>query len=465
MKSNKDLYKTTFQNVVPSTGFKEKILISSKNPSKSHKPIKKMTICVVAAIIICLSAVSVYAGMNMYRFYFKENGKYSNTMILEKFDNLDSTITLNKTHKVHQPEYVKLNLEYLTEGLQVVPHTDNAKYSFNNRNTGGISFFLYNCSNCDDFIETNTDVIDSEAKCINGNDVIYIEKKVYSEYTEDNPTWNKKFYIYFSDYDYILCGFVGTDISKNELFKIIQKISIEESDEENAFIGIFSEMPDIEKAEYYKNKQSDEDNTIEYTYPILDYLYYQNCKIGEKIPINENLLLTVEDLEISDNLDMMNDDFKREYLDDSGKIIPLEVKCYGGGDGINSLDKLQETKYIKLKYIYETLTYTNTSDNDIDDLCVYHNLMHKDGSSVVSNIEKLNDKYSLISYDESYKYALTEWVYADFCKESSNTPNSIRVQKNSSVTIHIGFFVPDDEITDDLYVSISEANRLLKIEK
>lgn len=268
--------------------------------------------------------------------------------------------------------------------------------------------------------------------------------------TENHPTFDKQFYVYFSEYDYLLQGWVGSDISKKELFKIIKGFSVEESDKENSFHAIC------------KWVEPEDEETVEENY-VVDRIIYKDCALKEKVKINKSVSFSVDDLKVSDNLDMMDDDFRKEFLDDTGKIKPLDVYCYGGGDGVNSLDKLQETKHIKLKYIYETVTYTNTSDKDVKDFYIYHQLLHKNYDTIVNNIESLYNKYSSIAFDEDFKYKLPEWVYDDFCRSNTNDPNYINIPKNSRVTIHIGFFVPEDEITDDLYLNFDESERRVKI--
>lgn len=153
---------------------------------------------------------------------------------------------------------------------------------------------------------------------------------------------------------------------------------------------------------------------------------------------------------------MMNEDFKKKYLDEDGKIKPLEVTCYGGGDGINSLSTIQEIKKYDLKYVYETVTLKNTSNTDINDYCIYHSIVNKSGLSMLNKIENLYNQYDNISYDENHSYSLTEWIYDDFSNENTNNPNYIDISANSETTVHIGYFILADSIDNNLCINVCQ---------
>lgn len=463
MKTNKDLYREAYRVIVPSEELKDKMLnnINVKNSGaaqKIKKPVRKITIIAIAAAIAAVSTVSVFAGVNLYKMSLQSNSKYGETMILNKNDNNSGTLSLNKSGDSNHPEYPKLNLGYLPDGMGAVDGTSNTKYSFKDKNAvGGLSLVLYDVSECDRITDKNTNVINSEQTVINGNDVLYLQYKIFEDYNEDNPALDKRFYMYFSEYDYMLYGYVGTDVSKNELYKILEGVTIEPGTADNCFSTIL-------KWQDVNNDSKKSESYFEPADEIQPYSEEYNSffNIGQSITLetdrgNIPLVATIDSVEISDDMSMMDSSFKQQFLDESGRIAPYEVKCYGGGNGVDSLSELQDTKYYDLVYVYETATFTNTSDTDIEDYTVYHYLTHKSGADINDKVDRLYNEYSNISRTTDDKHRIGEWVYDDFDPNGTNNPNNpnqITIPANSSVTVHIGYFMFADDVTDDLIIGV-----------
>ena len=449
MKTCNDLYKETFKKVTASKELKDKLMnIPNESNRKKGKKSKKITVLLVAAVITAVSCVSVYAGVKIYNMYTEKQGKYAKTMVLQKND---GTLSLDKKAGAKRPEYVKLNFKYLPKDLEVLENTHNSKYYFKDTYAmGGMSLFLYDVSDSDTIKANNTDVIDSELTTINGNDVLYLQKKLYYEYSDSSPGFDKYFYMYFKDYDCILFGMIGTDISKEELYKILEGATLSEGTKDNYFICDKWTAGDSSDDDLVE----DNNNEVPAYSENLDNFY----NIGDSIPVTEDssITMTVNSVEISDDMSMMPQSFREKYLDKSGKLKPLEVKCYGGGDGVNSLSEVQEIKKFDLKYVYETATFKNNTDKDRNDFAVYHYLVRNNGQYPVEQIDNLQNKYENVSYDTNNEYNITEWIYDDFLRENTNNPNYINIPANGEVTIHIGYFVLADSIDDDLFLNVVE---------
>ncbi len=454
MKTCKELYKETFNNVTAPQELKEKLITipNDINPKKSKKT-KRITVVLVAAIIAVLSSVGAYAGVSLYNMYSEEKGQYAETMVLDKNQ---STLSLDKQPNVKHLKYVNLDFKYLPKNLVPLKNTNNSKYCFKDSyGVGGMSLILYDVSNTKEIRVEHKNIIDSEVTTINGSKVMYLREKIYKKSDKENPQFDKQFYMYFSDYDSLLWGWAGTDISKKELYKILESATLSEGNRGNS----------IDYIKWSDDKTSDESMENQEVVNNVDYSYSENynkfINVGDNTNIdtydfdgnNVSVNMKIDNIDVSDDMSMMPDSFKSKYLDSKGKIKPYTVDCYGGGDGINSLSELKETKKIKLKYIYETVTYKNTSDKDIKDMLVYHSLVNKDGTSIVRDIDKLWDKYESVDEINMDDYNLTEWVYDDFSRENTNNPNYIDIPAKSSVTIHIGYFVPESQVTDQLCIS------------
>ncbi|MGN0477592.1 MAG: hypothetical protein ACI4HM_09695 [Ruminococcus sp.] len=449
MKTCNDLYKETFQKVTASKELKDKLMnIPNESKRAKGKKSKKITVLLVAAIITAVSCVSVYAGVKLYNMYTEKQGKYAETMVLQKND---GTLSLDKKADANHPEYVKLDFKYLPKDLEVLEGTNNSKYYFKDTYAmGGMSLFLYDVSDSDTIKANNTDVIDSELTTINGSDVLYPQKKLYYEYSDSTPGFDKYFYMYFKDYDCMLFGLIGTDICKEELYKILEGATLSEGTKDNYFDCLKWTVGDSSDDDLIEVNNSGNSGYSEK----LDNFY----NIGDSIPVTEDssITMTVNSVDISDDMSMMPQSFREKYLDKSGKLKPLKVKCYGGGDGVNSLSEVQEIKKFDLRYVYETATFKNNTDKDRNDFGVYHYLVRKNGQYPVEQIDNLQNKYENVSYDMNSDYNLTEWIYDDFSRENTNNPNYINIPANGEVTIHLGYFVLADSIDDDLLLNVTE---------
>ena len=450
MKLNKEIYKEVFSKVVISQELEEKLVEIPNSVLKKNKPTKKIIAFLVAAIIVVLSGVSVFAGVNLYNFYTVKHGKYAEDLIIQKNTENANTknnivMSLSKRENVKQPEFVKIKFNYLPEFFTKQTHTRNI-VKFNYKNKKGITFDIIDVFEENEIILSKESLIDSEVTALGGNSVYYFEQ--LSDSADEDP-FNKHIYMYISKYDYLVHGYVGSTVPKKLVYKIFDNLSLIECEEwESHNISDWIE-PENEEVHILQEGNN--------TYYSKNNHYIQ---VGDTQKISKgnhsNIEVTVDDIKISNDLSMMDDSFKNKYLDKSGKLKPLKVDCYGGGDGINSLSELKTTKYYDMVYIYETVTYKNTSDKDINDYCIYHKIVSPPENIYVTYdvFENLKSKYELVSYDLNYEYRIGEWAYDSFSKSATNSTNCIDIPANSEVTVNIGFFVTEETLKEDLWIEV-----------
>jgi|GEM_PF-4103827 len=451
MKSNKDLYKDAFNEVKASQELKEKLMNIDKTNHKRKNKLSKITAVLAAAAIIVVSSVSVYAAVQLYNMHTEQKGKYAQTLVLEK----------SYVKSDEKPKFLKMNFSYMPENYVKANNTGNKVcYSLKNSCNGGISALFYDVSKQDKITDNRTNIVDSELTTINGHQALYLQEEPQKEYDKNNPVFDKDIYIYLEDYDYILYIYGGSDLTKEQLLKIAEGASVEECSESESAVILewednINETPAQEdyNADIKTNFSQDNNNFF---------------NVGDTVPITTadfdgndvNVDVTVNSIAVADNLDMIADDnFKEKYLDENGKLKPLEVRFYENGDGVNILTSVEtpiKTENYNLKFVYETVTYKNNTNRDINGICVYHKLYNiKDGAVQSDTLEKLVEEGSNIGYDTNFDYKLTEWAYDDFSIDNNN-PNYIDLPANSQRTLHLGFFVLADDLTDGTYLSIDD---------
>ena len=440
------LYKDTFSKVKCTDEFKEQLL-EIPNAKRSKSP-KRITISLVAAVLVVLSVFGVFAGTRLYSMYATNDYKYAKNIVLEKEVGLE----LSKSDNISRPEYVNIKLDYLPKGFKAVK---NGKVSYYNSlsdtpNISGITLALYDVSNFAKIKDYQDEVVNTECKTVNGYDTLYVEMKHYGE----QPATNQRLYMYFPEYDYLVYMWVSSDISKKEIYKVAEGIQIQKCNREDA-VEIY-DWYDYEDYDEYTDVDTNIDNRIDFSENNL-------VNIGDSFyPISMNDFVTnsistkVDSVKICDNIDFLkNQKFcfgefaYNDYIDEDGNLNPLIIKCYGGGDGKNSLDKLQSTKKVNLKFIYVTETITNSSSKQKE---VTVDQSVKSYYDCNDSFLKLND-YNKLLYDEHYKYRIGEWVYDDF-STLTNSSNTFTMPPNSSRTIHIGYFVPEQYLQDEMYLCL-----------
>jgi hypothetical protein len=177
---------------------------------------------------------------------------------------------------------------------------------------------------------------------------------------------------------------------------------------------------------------------------------------------------TVDKVEILDNLNALPDSYKDKYTDKNGNIKPFIVKCYSGGDGVNSLSKLEDTKEFPMKLVYETLTLENPNSYDLKNITVPSdtNTVDRTDFSSVLSFEK---QYDSVSYDTGTDYY--GFIYDDFNYENrpnNNFYDTITVPANSKVTVHLAYLVLADDLSTNpciimrqLYGNYQNTNQII----
>lgn len=402
------------------------VKLDDKAPVR-YKRNRVLKTAVVFAIILALCTSSVFAAEKIW------------SLFSEPVDNYGLNVKASAPTEDDAPEYVKLVLSYLPEGVIESPNTNGRKYSLNGE--AKEMWFTFDISKIDsDFEHTINYITDSYETTVNGNRVIIFDR-TFADNDDDNQ---KGFYEYFENWGMLVSCLCDGNISDDELNKVIEGVSLAEGTNDNHFYVASDEetIPTVPYEFEYRNS---------YTLGELNKDF--NCKNISTGELGFNV--KVKSIEVHDNTSYLDSDsfYFNEYLPDDGNgtystyfdsegniITPYTRENITYGDGINTIDKV-EKETVDRHFVLATLEVTGLEEPAGEDLDVFYTWslwlcnMTNDGDGKLSPIDD--------------DYIAGTMVYA----ESPDQYDLYVINKDETRTITVGFFVDEDKM-DDLYFTV-----------
>lgn len=448
---------TDFHNSVVRTlnGLEEKQTNTAKPKSRVLKT------AIVCALVATIGAVGVVSAAAIYPMVVNREGNYGMNVNLKAVNdnsaqgssdimNVDLDVV---SHNV--PEYVKMNIGYLPDGVI----KDQGKYSLNGEHNEKCFTFIVERV-AEDMTITDKNIIDYEQFDINGNTAVLANvHNTSNEYT-------RRFYIYFEEYGAFVKCYVTSDVSDDELRMVMENISFTEGTAEDCSGGSLSAAKKslLEKAEEAFDEfcQSQYDAYINANQNVT----FTEISLGKTVGFSDDFAqemmrenccvdYSVDSIEVMDNISELNkENFYNslfdlsEYADENGNILPYTREVYSSGDGIDTVNELISSEQVGRKLVYITVTATNNTDT------VQHFYMPQIS---LDQLRENNGELESASNLPSYQY-MSEISYID----NNNVDElgfksgyySLDIPANSKEVIHLGFFVDEDTL-DELYVSLN----------
>lgn len=391
---------------------KQEVKINNRSPIK---------MIAFAAAIIVLMSVTVFAANTVYeKFINKENFKVTLNL------NEDSTDTTKS------PEYVKLNFGYMPDSL--IPYDAPYKFSTEIKEDGtvcsGLTFQLFKSELAKDLVIT---YVESSAEYMFGENKGAV-MNINTGIETDGDAYDKEFIIYFEEFGYVLRCYVSERISEDEMIKIANGLSLEETDKEHAYI-IDTYIPTVDNGGIIAPAPG----TFSYT---TDAVVRQ---LGETFDIKayngdvdgNDYTLSVKNIEIRDNvngLDYSSFDLAGEisdYIDENGNLKNYERKTYNHGDGVNSISSLKESKTVGRKIVLVDIEVRN-NENSANQFCIDAGVFSISGTSAANGVNSFEASY--ISGQDG----------------KSGSYNFIEFEAGEKKTLTYGYIVDADADFDDL---------------
>lgn len=331
--------------------------------------------------------------------------------------------------------------------------TDDAHLQYTAQN-GGFSFTSV-LLDSDDFAQVKEDknIVESEERTFGQYEGVYLK---YHEVMQDG-FFNQRIYLLCPEAYRVITIYVGDDVSKEDAIKVAENLQITEKDTmiDTANMYTWSDIVSPEET------PGDE----EITSIAADKLPI--AKVGETINLTASgedtdgnyvsdipLQATVDSVQIADDLQLLNGQIPEDWKDATdadGKLKENTISYIKEGDGVNTLDEIVKTKTEQQKLVYTTVTYTNTSDQEVNHILYIGSLMklHSDGSTYEAYVpeEESGDGYDRTTWDSAARTG--EMKYCSITDNYGNGGNYIPTLKpGESIQISMAWIVNESDLTE-----------------
>jgi hypothetical protein len=385
---------------------------------------KRNRILIVAACLMIGIPTTAFGAVKAY------------DMIVQK-QNYEVNISVgNKIFKKRDSWY-KMTVGYLPENMEAYDSLA-MKYSFkDNYANGGFSFILWRLGKNSDFQTLYAN--DYKEKEINGRKAVIVSKDTGNK----NVLFDRQVFLLFEEEGIMLQSYVGTDVSDEQMMKVIEGISLEPTTEEKA-----SYTADYDGTLFNKEKEPTESRVIP-----LKIDSNQLFSVGQAVPVTINkadkLEYEVEKVEVCDSIK----DFKQENfnelglgilsdnkaLDQTKKLLPYKRDVYKVGNGKDSIDKLLESKLVNLKFVYLTTTVKNIGKKATEEIYMHPSLK-------VLKFEKNAWTYAGKDGIAEQSIMTREVDYLEPHGNGKGFYNIGSVQPGQTLKVNLGYFVDADKL-------------------
>lgn len=412
---------------------KETLLNSLSGHPKLHLfRYKPYQIAAAFALAFIVLPATCFAASNYYKVHIQKNN-YQSELVVSP-----STETAADTKDI-EFKPVKLVLNYLPAGSEPYPG-DTSKYyvpSDEDEAAHGISPVLTKLDTDEEMVFSNLSSL-STTEFTAGENPAYLIKK------DSSLSYDKMLYVVFEKEHYLVEAYLGYDITEDEAKKIAENITLEETDAANATTAV-SYAASVEEAE----KAAAEGSSISEKEK-LPSTYYN---VGEVLPATDlysGCEMTVEKVEFFDSVSGFDQSCfspigdMDEFVDSSGKVIDHERNEWSHGDGINTLSKVINTETVGRKFVYVTVSVTNSSDKDENDFSAYNDIMFINEAS--------DGKLEIAEEVDNYNNVYWEPMYFDASLTDNTNQHFFhtKIPAGKTVTYHVGYFV-DEDLTDNIF--------------
>lgn len=397
---------------------------------------KSLTAAVAVAAAIVVIPTAVYASTQIRGYFQNGGGEYQQEMVIPKSDSVSDQI-------------MALQVGWMPDGMAIDP--SSGKYS--DSNGRGITMSFYKMDNTDDALtHTVSYSISQETLTCGNNTVLYAVTDTTRQFGED--IFDKDVWVAFPDSNYAVQLYATNDITKEEVEKIAENLSLIPSDKETA--ELWSGEPQEEAGgtdEVYKIS----DYTIQQIGDTLRSDFYDDTN-AETDP-SDRITAKLDSVSIQDNFDGLpaEDDIGNpvdysQYLNADGTVKDDVRTWYSRGDGVNTLDEKIKEETVPQRVLVMHLTYTNES-SITQEICVCPSLLQKNGDAMEYNAVAC-EPTDETTYSKGTLDDLKYGEFFLFTTDRDHSKNNItNVAPGESVEATVAFLMDADEL-QDLYADI-----------
>ena len=327
--------------------------------------------------------------------------------------------------------------------------------------TGGFSFASVLLDE-DDLSKVMQDknVVDCEERTFGNYEGVYLK---YNDLAEDG-SFNQRIYLLRPDVYRVITVYIGDDISKEDVIKVVENLVITENDTmiETAGLYTWSEMvsPEESSGEAVMTSIADNKLLMHQIGEVFDISASGEDRDGNYIE-NDKISVCVDAVHVGDNLQLLGqNNVPEEWTDAVGTDGNLEnntLSYIKSGNGIDSVDEIVKTESVKQKLVYATVTYTNKSDEEINHMLYIGTLLlmdHEDGSyQIYDPTEPSGDDYDRVIWDGVARTA--EMTYNSISEDYGDGGNYISSLKpGESIQVNMAWIVNENDL-NNMYLNLN----------
>lgn len=332
-----------------------------------------------AAVACVLIGTGAYAAVNAYRNYhmnLQQQGNYS--VVTGVAADTESQTTEAMPDQIAD---VKIETSYIPEGME---WKDERHLDYiNTDNKGGFTMdsVLIGDGNLEEEL-TDTNVEESEQTTFGEHEGVYL--KYHTVQTDTH--FNQRIYLLCPEESRIVTIYIGSDVSKEEAYKVAEGIKLTETGEmvSTGNLEDWNTYIQLQNGELTEGEESVgelEENVTEN----LPHIY----TVGEEIRKDStsaqdskgndiesaDVSAKVDSIQVADDLSLLDTkyipDIWKNITDENGILKDNEASYIKRGDGVDTLDEVVRTENFPAKLVYATLTFTNQGDQDLKNIHYY----------------------------------------------------------------------------------------------
>ncbi|MFJ8531291.1 DUF4367 domain-containing protein [Bacillus sp. NPDC094106] len=404
--------------------FMEEIKMKGGQPQAKRK---RNRILIAAACLLIGMPTTVFGAVKVY------------DMIVKKQNHEVNVSVTNKASKKSESWY-KLKVGKLPENMEAIDDTA-MKYSFkDNYAKGGFSFLLCRLGKNSDFQTLYAN--NYEEKEINGRKAVVIHRDTGNK----NLMFNRQVFLLFEEEGIMLESYIGADVNEEQMMNVLGNISLEPTSKEKASLT----------TDYDEDRVSKANAPTKPSVIPLKKDSKQLFSVGQMVPVtidnitdNSKLEYVIEKVEVFDSIkDFKQENFnefglerlnENKALDQTEKLIPYRRDVYKVGNGKDSIDKLVESKFVNLKFVYLTTTVKNISKQATKEIYMHPPIQVLKSENNAWNYAKEDgiDEKSIMT---------SEVDYLEPHGNGKSFYNIGSIRPGQTMKINLGYFVDEDKL-------------------
>lgn len=406
---------------------------------------------VAAAAIACVVATSsvAYAGTKLYHMYLEKQGTYSVTTGIQASED-GSSLKLPK--QIHD---ITITSNNIPDGMEWIEEGSKLCYADTPQQGGiSISTVLMDKKDLSEAL-LDTNVVDSEERVFGNYEGVYL---AYHDLKQD-LSFNQRIYLLCPEEYRVLTIYIGDDVSKEDAFQFAEGIVITENDTMMDTAGLYT-WSDIVNPEIMTGELPVTNGKVP-IHEIGDVFGLGSGYADGDFVDPGSITVCVDSVQLADDLQLLDvysiPDEWQNAVDENGKLVRNHLSYIKSGDGVETLDDVVDERDVNQKLVYATITYTNTTDKQINHLLYIGSLMtiakQNDGTyTVYEDGETPGEGYDRYIGDGVARTA--EMTYSSIQEDYGNGGNYISLEPGESVKINMAWIVNEQDIKN-MYLNLN----------